>query len=86
MLCHHHSVIRIICEHCCIIYTQGSTIFIPTSGSVGPFTGGAYVSLVSFSSVQFIFTAPKNDQYELIIRYEVFFAFLHSFISLNEVF
>ena len=47
-------------------------MFIPLPGSTGPFTGRGYVSLVSFSSVHFTFTAPKSDQYELIMRYEVF--------------
>lgn len=43
---------------------------IPTE-SMGPFTGRGFVSLASFNSVQFTFTAPESTQYELIMRYEV---------------
>lgn len=50
-------------------------VFVPSPGSTGPFTGRGFISLVSFSSVQFIFTAPKSDEYELIIRFEVFITF-----------
>lgn len=76
MLCH-YSTIR-ICISTVEYNVQGATVFIPSPGSMGPFTGRGYVSLTSFSSVQFIFSAPKRDQYELIIRFEVSIAFFHS--------
>ena len=43
----------------------------PSFGSTGPFTGRGFVSMISFSSAQFIFSAPKSTQYEMIMRYEV---------------
>jgi hypothetical protein len=52
-----------------VIIFQGTDVILPVGTRYGAFTGRGFVSLPADTSIAFLFSPPRDSQYEVILRF-----------------